>query len=73
MSDSDRPFELLYEFVRESDHMQFRCELLSESGAFRVQLFRGPDLLMGHRVETRALAEWWADFLRRALEEGRIL
>ncbi len=72
MSDSDRP-ELLFEFVRESDHAQFRCELLSEGGAVWLQLFRGRDLVTGRRCETRALAEWWADFLRRAIEEGRIL
>ncbi len=73
MSDRDRPFELLFKFVRESDHALFRCELLSEGGAFWVQLFRGRDLLLGRRFETKALAVRWAEFLQRAVEKDDIV
>jgi hypothetical protein len=72
MSDSDRP-ELLFEFVRESDHVQFRSELLPKGGAFWVQLFRGRVLLMGRRCETNALALQFAEFLRRSVEKGEIV
>ncbi len=51
----------------------FRCELFAQGGAFWVQLFRGRDLLIGRRFETKALAVKWAEFLRRAVEKGEIV
>jgi hypothetical protein len=63
-----RPVELLFEFVRESDHAQFSCDLRyhGEYGV-EAQFLKGGDLLIGRRFRTRALAVQWAEEERKAL------
>ena len=58
-----KPGELLFEFVRASDHKPFRCELRfhGESYGWEVQFLEGGDLYFAHGgFVMRALAEQWA-------------
>src|ERR1700741_5090223 len=66
-----RPGELLLEFVRESDHAQFRCELRyhGEYGV-EAQFFQNGELLIGRRFDTKSLAVQWAELEREHLEKG---
>jgi hypothetical protein len=60
-----RPGELLFEFVRESDHAQFRCEL-QYHGEYGVeaQFFNDDWLLIARRFDTKKLAVQWAELER---------
>ena len=57
-----RPGEILFEFVRESDHAHFRCELRTHGGEWGVeaQFWMNGELLIGRRFDARALAVQWA-------------
>ena len=70
-SSQRRPAELLFEFVRKSDRVQFRCELL-DHGEYGVEarFTRQGGLLFSRRFDTRALAVQWAEAQRPALEKG---
>ncbi len=66
-----RPGELLFEFVRESDHAQFRCELRYHGDFWGVeaQFLMNGDLLIAQRFETKALAMHWATLEREHLQK----
>jgi hypothetical protein len=66
-----RPGELLFEFVRESDHAHFRCELRyrGEYGV-EAQFFKGDWLLVARLFATKGLAVQWAELERRHIESG---
>jgi hypothetical protein len=64
-----RPGEVLFEFVRESDRAQFRCELRTrEPSGFEVQFFMAGELFIAQKFERRDLALEWAELERRAIE-----
>jgi hypothetical protein len=66
-----RPSELLFEFVRESDHAHFRCEWRyhGEWGV-EAQFFKNGNLLIGRRFDTKAQAVRWAEGERPIYEKG---
>ncbi len=60
---------MLFEFVRESDHAYFHCELRYHGDFWGVEaqsLING-DLLIARRFETKALAVQWASLEREHL------
>jgi hypothetical protein len=67
-----QPGEILFEFVRESDHEHFRCELRTHGGEWGVeaQFFVRGDLFIARRFDTRALAVQWATIERKHIEKG---
>ncbi len=66
-----QPGEILFEFVRESDHAHFRCELRTYEGwGVEAQFWMNGELLIGRRFDTRALAVQWATVERPHLEKG---
>jgi hypothetical protein len=67
-----QPGEILFEFVRESDHEHFRCELRTHGGEWGVeaQFWINDELLIGRRFDTRALAVQWATVEREYIEKG---
>jgi hypothetical protein len=67
-----QPGEVLFEFVRESDHEHFRCELGTHGGEWGVeaQFFVRGDLFIARRFDTRALAVQWASIEREHIEKG---
>ncbi len=64
-----RPGEVLFEFVREPDHAQFRCELRYHGDRWGVeaQLLMNGDLFIAQRFETKTLAVQWATLEREHL------
>jgi len=62
--------ERLFEFVRESDHAHFRCELRTHErrGGFEVQFFMEGALFIAQRFGSRDWALEWAELERRAIE-----
>ena len=66
-----QPGELLFEFLRERDHVRFRCEL-RDHGAYGVeaQYLRNEEFLIGRRFDTRELAILWAEYQRTAILRG---
>jgi hypothetical protein len=69
-----RPSELLWEFVRESDHPHFRFEIRfhGESYGWEVQVFEGGEFSRGRGAfVTRTLAEQWAAEERKYLAACR--
>jgi hypothetical protein len=70
-----KPGELLWEFVRDSDHRHFRCELRfhGESYGWEAQFFESGEVYATHGAfVTRELAERWAVATRRAIERGAL-
>jgi hypothetical protein len=66
-----RPGELLFEFVRDSDHAHFRCELRYRwQWGVETQFIKNGELLIGQCFETREHAVRWARDLRLVLEKG---
>ena len=66
------PGELLFEFVREPDRAQFRCELRYHDDYWGVeaQVLMNGDLLIAQRFDEKALAVQWAESKRDAIEKG---
>jgi hypothetical protein len=66
------PVEVLFEFVRASDHARFRIEL-RDDGAYGsgVQVFRNGGLLFTQRFGLRASAIEWAAEQRQFLDTRR--
>src|SRR5262245_33678460 len=66
-----QPGTLLFEFVRETDHARFRCELrvYPDVSRFEVQSLKDCDLLISHAFPTRELAVAWAAEQRRDLKQ----
>jgi hypothetical protein len=64
-----KPGELLFEFVRASDHAQFRIEL-RDDGAYGsdVQVFRNGEMLFTQRFGLRTSAIEWATEQRHFLD-----
>jgi hypothetical protein len=66
-----RPREVLFEFIRESDQAQFRCDLRDHREyGIEVQLFKDGKLVAGSVFATRTFALQWADLKRTAFEKG---
>jgi hypothetical protein len=66
-----RPGELLFEFVRDSDHAHVRCELRYRGQwGVEAQFIKNGELLVAQRFETRDHAVRWARDLRLVLEKG---
>jgi hypothetical protein len=67
-----QPGQILFEFVRESDHAHFRCELRYHGDVWGVepQFCMNGELLIGRRFDTRALAVQWATIEREHIEKG---
>ena len=67
-----RPRELLFEFIRESDRAQFRCELRyhGDDWGVEAQVLMNGDLLVAQRFDAKALAVQWAQLKRDAIEKG---
>jgi hypothetical protein len=68
--------ELLFEFLRASDHSRFRIELRNDGEyGSDVQVFRNGSLLFTQRFELRASAIDWAveqrQFLARRVDDDR--
>jgi hypothetical protein len=65
------PGELRFEFVRESDHAPFRCEVRNpgEWGVETQFLING-DLLVSRLFQTTKLAVQWAELEWTALQKG---
>jgi hypothetical protein len=70
-SQQTQPGELLFEFVRESDHAHFRCELRAHGEwGVEAQFWMNGELLIARRFDSRALAVQWAVVERQAIEKG---
>ena len=66
-----RPREVLYEFIRESDQAQFRCELQTYEGwGVEAIFWMDGELLTARRFDTRALAVQWATIEREHIAQG---
>jgi hypothetical protein len=64
------PGELLFQFVRGSDHAAMSCELRfhGESWGWEAQFYERGEFLIGQRFDTRRLAIQRAEQERLALE-----
>ncbi len=66
-----QPGELLFEFLRDSDHAHFRCVLrVHGEWGVEAQFWMNGELLIAQRFNTRALAVQWAVVERQAIEKG---
>ena len=64
----------LFEFVRESDHAHFRCELheFTRSYGVELQVFKNGQLISSDLFATREFALRWAHEKREAIERGSV-
>jgi len=66
-----KPGELLFEFVRASDHVHFRCELrVHGEWAVEAQFYRKGEFLIGRRFNLREHAVQWAEEIRKDYEKA---
>jgi hypothetical protein len=66
-----QPRELLFEFVRGSDHARVRCELrVHGESSVEAQFFVNEKFRIGEWFLTRALAARWAELEREHFERG---
>jgi hypothetical protein len=61
-----KPRDCVFEFVRERDHVRWRCELVDD-GPYGIdaQVLRNEEFSYSCRFPNRAFAEAWAELERR--------
>ena len=64
--------EFLFEFVREFDRAQIRCDLRYHGDYWGVEakFFKNRGLLIGRRFDTKAQAVQWAELELEHIEKG---